>query len=60
MGPTSKGRGGELRVGEGEGRVGKGMGRKGRGVEGEEWEEDSFKPRSGPPTFLRIYAHVSA
>ena len=33
------------------------QGRKGRREEGEEWEWDSFGPRSGPPTFLRIYAH---
>jgi len=33
----------------------KGMG--GEGREAEEWEGDSFVPRSGPPTFLRIYAH---
>jgi len=40
-------------------KVGGGKGRKGRGEEREEWEGGSFMPRSGPPTFLRIYAHVT-
>jgi len=62
-GPTSKDRGGRGRRRGGkrrgrEGRVGEGKGRKGMGQEEEEWEGDSFGPRSGPPTFLRIYAHV--
>jgi len=50
--PTSKGSGGMR--GEGTGRLWERKGRKG----GEEWEGDSFGPRSGPPTFWRIYAHV--
>jgi len=38
----------------------KGLTSKGRGGrEREEWEVDSFGHQSGPPTFLRIYAHVS-
>jgi len=58
--PTSKGKGGRGRGrgGKGRGRGRERKGRKGRGEEGEEWEGDSFGPRPGPPTFLRIYAHV--
>ena len=35
-----------------------GKGKEGEGEEGEEWKGDSFGLRSGPPTFLRIYAHA--
>jgi len=31
-------------------RIGEGKGKKGRAEKGEEWEGDSFRPRSGPPT----------
>jgi len=49
-------RAGEGGEGGGQEMVGEGKGRKGE-EEGEEWEGDSFGPRSPPYYFLRIYAH---